>query len=1534
MAATPPPSPRPMPDLSSELKELDSLRQKALSGRVGDTGASDDIVDSRDMQSIKRKWKADGGTLEAVGGDVTVRQKADVDIPGLTGTRDALVVKNTPNAASFGKRVEDENYILFWSKRLGCHLIPTEEDQQHVKFDIDNRVPFYPPKHRAPVLQSLADRGLAAEVRKLERMSDDELAKHVAKFKALVVKYETQKQFPGGKTPEVFHSDKGDEFAQSIATPGPRQRAPPRSPPDVPMPEDDEPDDDVPPLIPIGTDAESAGEEDDATAPQRRRRRGNNPGSSTDAPRVTIKKEPEMIVKEEPGEIEDLLAPIDITGLQIYERIGENVKSLRTTKRGGPRWNQVVARSTLNLDTDTLLDDRVSVKNLPKKLLYKRLGSSMKLKTTLYYTTSEEALKKHAAEVGERKRKRLIRPRPDRFRYEIGRQYGIDNKLPDNHHLTHFPADPRCDICESMKAQRYPAVAQDASVAQQVTLPNEVDHLDLIIIRTPDIHGNRWQMNAYDRGIKYRRGLPLSSKTPAECWDIYSKLRPGSRFEKNSLFPKQISKDRGKEWTGIFDEGVRKRGGSFREGLPGASETDAVSERSIKEFEIGTGAELKKAHAPKQFWSYAGRTWNFNISRDLEVREGKSAYGPLWGEESKIQLMPFGCFVSYMPPKGQPGADRDKFDDRQLHGIFLIYDRGGGIRVLDIDSFKEKQIKIVITRDYTADRLRFPFEDLVTGEERNLEDWHKSFEDYQRDPEERNTSYEDDDGNMRCSECALITYDAPIRCEHCKKGTQHPKKWKPDEWCGLGRCQGHGPRDEQAAKDNDDEEEAPMTEVVSQTRRRIRQKSAAISPRAIAPIPPATPRTPIAAEPPPITPPASPIPDINRARAETPAAGIGPVMLGTAISKEDMATTIRNAGRPLAAQRSETNRINAEHDLTKDEERLTNSLRRYFGLVTRVYPGKSRDVQQEPKAMDAIWAEVRQLVTKHAVNPNKPLTKTYIQKTYEDPRYVYTMMLVAMKNMEFRHLLRWRGRLVALGNFLRDQFGERIIEILNHAKPASLAVIRLQQLYELMLENATTLAGDVPGAYLDSDLSGPPVFAHIDPAYWPPEWTEMRRVYKETGQITWLKVEKSLYGMQRGDTDWNRTADEKMERCGFDKILDTVEDTIYLKEPVGVYKGQPPIMAVRYSDNISTTGESESNRESFIELKDCLGLADEPNFHLSEIVGTERLIFYNHKKEKCILFHQASYCKHMLEEYQREVMNGRPLRHASTPARVTGLVNEDEVPAYVPEHGNLAGKYVGKLQWLYRGTRIDIGVGTQRCASAAGRWDRFADDDLHRVMQYLAKYPDLGIVLQGCPDDIHKVLSELHLDADHANTPGTAKSTTGFLNFLSGPSTWELYDWGCSRQGSTAPSTTDAEVTACRDATMRSGLPGQALLECILRRRIRLWAKGDNQACIAAIKSGFSRKLSYMSKTQKVSASSLHEVYTGDSEPERNPENDDFCINRLDYDPSETNLADIMTKPLDKERHHMLLQMIGMRALSTILVATAAARNDGYDDAN
>ena len=94
------------------------------------------------------------------------------------------------------------------------------------------------------------------------------------------------------------------------------------------------------------------------------------------------------------------------------------------------------------------------------------------------------------------------------------------------------------------------------------------------------------------------RCLAIESKDPAETWNAFHSMYPGSCKEPRPRFPRNISVDNGGEWEGAFRQGVLDCGGKLRQGPPRRSRLNSRAEKMIRDVQEGASAMLSRAKAP------------------------------------------------------------------------------------------------------------------------------------------------------------------------------------------------------------------------------------------------------------------------------------------------------------------------------------------------------------------------------------------------------------------------------------------------------------------------------------------------------------------------------------------------------------------------------------------------------------------------------------------------------------------------------------------------------------------------------------------------------------------------------------------------------------------------------------------------------------------------------------------------------------------------------------------------------------------------
>jgi hypothetical protein len=141
----------------------------------------------------------------------------------------------------------------------------------------------------------------------------------------------------------------------------------------------------------------------------------------------------------------------------------------------------------------------------------------------------------------------------------------------------------------------------------------------------------------------------------------------------------------------------------------------------------------------------------------------------------------------------------------------------------------------------------------------------------------------------------------------------------------------------------------------------------------------------------------------------------------------------------------------------------------------------------------------------------------------------------------------------------------------------------------------------------------------------------------------------------------------------------------------------------------------------------------------------------------------------------------------------------------------------------------------------------------------------------------------VYSDADFASDKITSKSTSGIFACIRASHTFFPLTATSKRQTCVSHSTPEAEIVAADHAVRTVGLPGLELWETLLKRKMSLSFKEDNEATIRIINTGKSPALRHIGRTHRVDLAFLHEnKIKGEMD--------------LQYCPTEYMCADVFTK--------------------------------------
>lgn len=608
-------------------------------------------------------------------------------------------------------------------------------------------------------------------------------------------------------------------------------------------------------------------------------------------------------------------------------------------------------------------------------------------------------------------------------------------------------------------------------------------------------------------------------------------------------------------------------------------------------------------------------------------------------------------------------------------------------------------------------------------------------------------------------------------------------------------------------------------------------------------------------------------------------------------------------------------------------------VRRSLGLVSQIHMANAPAVRDNPEAWKAIMEEMTQFRDTGTLKPDELFEKQSLIHPGEDILFVNLMMLVGIKNVEDAARKKWKARGVALGNNLRNRYGSVIREQLVHAVPAGMEPFRLG-FGRPLLTRSRGKRGDARGAYLQAMLSGKKVYITIDEKLLPPGWSKGHNMSSPV-----RRVYNSMYGLQRGDTDWGRHARSCLvNELNAVWITDFGEESLYMTRS----PGQKNAALVKvYSDDFEAVGPEEDKVFDFLSKRLRFGRdASEAESNIKEIIGLERAELPPENGLQRITLHRSKYARHIVSEYEKIHNGGRRLNSIFTPlphqeknkyeARKepekypfategfdpenpdADLDRDEDISASIPCLFGVKEYLCGETGRLVRGSRPDLAVLYRRLATRFVRWTRKEDYILHRGFQYITKTTNIGLTFTAHVDDLEYLIVNQGSDADHGDDLYDTKSTSGRLVKLKGPRGTNIpIAWFARKQGATTRNTAHAELGGLDETTFKFGLPLTGIMETILNRTVRLIAEADATAALGAVRRGYPRKLAYLKKVQKVSIPALHEVFYGNS-PELIPD-DAWTYNRLTHRDSERNDADLLTKSFSVERHWALCEMIGLR---------------------
>ena len=351
------------------------------------------------------------------------------------------------------------------------------------------------------------------------------------------------------------------------------------------------------------------------------------------------------------------------------------------------------------------------------------------------------------------------------------------------------------------------------------------------------------------------------------------------------------------------------------------------------------------------------------------------------------------------------------------------------------------------------------------------------------------------------------------------------------------------------------------------------------------------------------------------------------------------------------------------------------------------------------------------------------------------------------------------------------------------------------------------------------------------------------------------KLKKSLYGLKQSGRCWNDHLNESLKSMGF--IRNETDPCVYQ-----LNTNDCRAIIIVYVDDMLVMTENKAAKNKVKALLSS-GLEVKYIGEVSQMLGVK----FERETSGCITLSQKDYIDKLLTQFGLEDAKG-----AKTPMEAKPCLDEDKELEDTPYR-----ELIGGLLYLSLRTRPDITFAVTKLAQYSSNYNRSHWNSAKRILRYLKDTRDYKLSYRPTGQKL-----SAFADADWATSNEDRKSTSGYIVMLAGsPVTWKS-----AKQTITAFSTMEAEyVSVATCAREIRNLLKSLSLEELIGKSTQILC--DSQTAIAHAENYISN-----SRTKHIGIKYhfiREKVMDGTIE--------------LKYVRTDENLADILTKPLNKNLH-------------------------------
>jgi hypothetical protein len=381
-------------------------------------------------------------------------------------------------------------------------------------------------------------------------------------------------------------------------------------------------------------------------------------------------------------------------------------------------------------------------------------------------------------------------------------------------------------------------------------------------------------------------------------------------------------------------------------------------------------------------------------------------------------------------------------------------------------------------------------------------------------------------------------------------------------------------------------------------------------------------------------------------------------------------------------------------------------------------------------------------------------------------------------------------------------------------------------------------------------------------------------IYMRLPDGTLVKLKKCIYGLKQSPHNWNKLLDDVLVKMGFTPTR--TDPCLYTARINGILT-----YILIYVDDILIASRTQAGVNL---VKDHLAR----NFVITDL-GTARFFLGyqidRSRSDKTLFLHQTAYSTQLLS---RASILETDLYNYQSPAtsKATATIDFDSSLPFA--------SVVGGLLYLSNGTRPDLSFAVHQLCRFMHHPEQAHHQALLRLLLYLKGTLSYGITLGGSVAPLRGFA-----DADHKRT-GDCRSTSGYLFLLNqGPISWRS-----TTQKHPALSSCEAEYVALSMASQ------EALWLRSLLKELQLLPEtpgttifGDNKGSLTLAEHPYDH-----CRTKHIN---LHAHFLKS-----------YILSKdlvLKYCPTQTNIADLLTKALEPGPHRRLTNLIPVSDCPAVL---------------